>query len=112
MTDNASWLAAQNGAATEVASVDPAGRRYIHSSRTLAEYVHGVRIFQAYPAGHATVAGACTTILKALFDESALVANPEEIISAGTIKQAYTGSDTLTLGGELNKLAANVSLGT
>lgn len=231
MTDNDSWLAVQNGAVTEIASVDSAGRRYIHNNRTLAEYVHGDALFQAYfnaalimmgsgqafdsnnpyyvmpnegaftsfggpmvfdlvtqaanlglqsawyhkwqvhrrlrpeefggrvhhkiinnrdyeihpeilnsaavsqvvsntgnhflpmayvegspthpsyPAGHSTVAGACTTVLKALFDESALVSNPEEIVSSGSIKQAYTGSDTLTIGGELNKLAANITLG-
>ena len=74
-------------------------------------FVEGSPTHPAYPAGHATVAGACTAILKALFDESALVASPEEIVSGGTVKQAYTGDDALTLGGELNKLAANVTLG-
>ena len=231
MTDNATWLAVQNGSVTETASIDPAGRRYIHNNRSLGEYVHGDALFQAYfnaslimlgsggpfdsnnpylalpnegafttfggpmvfdlltqsanlalqgawyhkwqvhrrlrpeefagrvhhkmvnnrdyeidseilnsaalaqvvsntgshflpmayvegspthpayPAGHSTVAGACSTVLKALFDESALISSPEEVTTEGTVKQAYTGSDTLTLGGEINKLAANITLG-
>ncbi len=73
-------------------------------------YIEGSPTHPSYPAGHATVAGACTTVLKALFDESALISSPEEITSGGTVKQAYTGGETLTLGGEINKLASNITL--
>lgn len=63
----------------------------------------------AYGAGHATVAGACVTILKAWFNE-----NYE-------FKEAYTPnkkgdklekeSMNLKLGDELNKLGANIAIG-
>ena len=64
----------------------------------------------SYPAGHATIAGACCTILKALFDEAYEFADPVEATADGTALDAWTG-ETLTLGGEVNKLANNVSLG-
>lgn len=64
----------------------------------------------AYGAGHATVAGACVTILKALFDESFIVPNPVVPNGGGTNLQSWTGGP-LTVGGELNKLASNVATG-
>jgi hypothetical protein len=68
----------------------------------------------AYGAGHATVAGACVTILKAWFDEDAplpLVAKVPN--DDGTALVDYTGPDAggLTVGGELNKVAANIAIG-
>ena len=71
----------------------------------------------AYGAGHATVAGACVTILKAWFDESTALAsiglNPVQPTDDGTAIVPYTGSDAgaLTVGGELNKIASNVAQG-
>lgn len=71
----------------------------------------------AYGAGHATVAGACVTILKAWFDESTrlvdLGVTPVEPNATGTALVPYAGPDAgdLTIGGELNKVAANVALG-
>ncbi len=64
----------------------------------------------AYGAGHATVAGACVTILKAFFDESAIIPNPVMPDTTGTTLVPYTGP-ALTVGGELNKVASNVALG-
>lgn len=86
----------------------------------------------AYGAGHATVAGACITILKAFFDHK----HPLKIVDKGDIPKnanpanyAYVstsngnkleavkvkdrdGKDThLTVEGELNKLASNISIG-
>jgi hypothetical protein len=71
----------------------------------------------AYGAGHATVAGACVTILKAWFKESTKLVD----LGVTTVQPAddgltlvpYAGADTgdLTVGGELNKLASNVALG-
>lgn len=70
----------------------------------------------AYGAGHATVAGACVTILKAFFDDRAPL--PETIVpkvpnADGTALDDYTGpgADELTIGGELDKVAANISIG-
>ncbi len=67
----------------------------------------------AYGAGHATVAGACVTILKAWFDESHPVPDPKVPNQDGTKLENYTGKDKdrLTVGGELNKIAANIAIG-
>jgi hypothetical protein len=64
----------------------------------------------AYGAGHATVAGACTTILKAFFDESYIIPNPVVPDPTGTTLVPYVGAP-LTVGNELNKLASNVGIG-
>lgn len=63
----------------------------------------------SYPAGHATIAGACTTVLKAFFEESLLVPNPVVASADGSQLLPYTGA--LTLGDEINKLANNIALG-
>ena len=71
----------------------------------------------AYGAGHATVAGACVTILKAWFKESTRLVDigldPVQPTDDGLSLVSYLGSDAgdLTVGGELNKIAANVALG-
>ena len=89
----------------------------------------------AYGAGHATVAGACVTILKAFFDTGAKLVdrgessrcqprfafaharpgdNPVQFVvdAADTQKlKAENATQALTLEGELNKLAANISIG-
>lgn len=64
----------------------------------------------SYGAGHATVAGACVTILKAWFDESFVIADPVIPDATGTALVPYSGP-ALTVGNELNKLAANVAIG-
>ena len=74
----------------------------------------------AYGAGHATVAGACVTILKAFFDCS----HPLDLTGKGA-EYAFVPCDKgadlesvkvqdncqLTVEGELNKLASNISIG-
>jgi hypothetical protein len=70
----------------------------------------------AYGAGHATVAGACTTILKAWFKEDTPIVNltqPLQPTSDGLSLVPYTGADAgqMTVGGELNKIAYNVANG-
>lgn len=76
-------------------------------------YPEGSPLHPAYGAGHATVAGACVTILKAWFDESFVIPDPVVPNSQGTGLVAYTGPDvgSLTVGGELNKVAANIAMG-
>jgi hypothetical protein len=64
----------------------------------------------SYTAGHATVAGACVTILKALFDEDHVIPNAVVPAPDGLSLVPYTGQE-LTVGGELNKLASNVATG-
>jgi hypothetical protein len=66
----------------------------------------------AYGAGHATVAGACVTILKAWFDESFVMPGQTVVSNAnGTALVPAPGNPKLTVGGELNKLAANIAIG-
>lgn len=72
-------------------------------------FPEGSPIHPAYGAGHATVAGACVTLLKAMFDEEQPISNPEFVDEAG-VRHPWVGP-TLTVGGELNKLAANVAIG-
>jgi membrane-associated phospholipid phosphatase len=72
-------------------------------------YPEASPLHPSYPSGHAAVAGACVTILKAYFDESSLIPNPVIPSPDGTALQPYVGN--LTVGGELDKLASNVALG-
>lgn len=76
-------------------------------------FPEGSPLHPAYGAGHATVAGACVTILKAFFDESFVIPNPVVPSLDGQSLVPYRGTDEdeLTVGGELNKLAANVGVG-
>lgn len=76
-------------------------------------FPEGSPMSPAYYSGHACIAGACVTILKAWFNESYHIPNPVVPNKAGTALVPYTGSDKdqLTVGGELNKLAANIGNG-
>ena len=74
-------------------------------------YPEGSPVHPAYGAGHATVAGACVTILKAWFDESFVIPNPVVPSSDGLALVPFVGGPALTVGGELNKVASNVAFG-
>jgi hypothetical protein len=67
----------------------------------------------AYPTGHGTVAGACITVLKFFFDGNFVIPNPVVPSSDGLSLEPYTGGDAgqLTVSGELNKVANNISFG-
>jgi hypothetical protein len=75
-------------------------------------YPEGSPTHPAYGAGHATGSGACATLLKAFFDEVTSIQNPVQANADGTALEAYTGGGAgdLTVGGELNKLAGNISI--
>ncbi len=73
-------------------------------------YPEACPIHPSYPAGHAVIAGACVTVLKACLDESHVVPEPVMPRPDGLALEKYQGP-TLSIGGELDKLAANVSLG-
>lgn len=75
-------------------------------------YREGAPLHPSYSAGHATVAGACVTILKAVFDETFVIERPVVPTPDGLLLDysAYDGPE-LTVGGELNKLASNVATG-
>jgi hypothetical protein len=74
-----------------------------------------------YPTGHGTVGGACITALKFFFDGNQRI-RPLLLAAGSDVMQPsadglslvpYTGSDrdTLTINGELSKLAFNISFG-
>jgi hypothetical protein len=73
-------------------------------------YSEGCPLHPSYPGGHAAIAGACTTVLKAIFDESFVIPGPV-VASADGLKLQPVSGTQLTLGGELNKLASNIALG-
>jgi hypothetical protein len=87
-------------------------------------YREGSPTHPAFPAGHATVAGACVTVMKAFLkthDKDTFVATKFESVygaDSATVGSAsgqvmYDGADKsdMTVQGELNKLASNVALG-
>mmetsp|Transcript_28415 Transcript_28415/g.69119 ORF Transcript_28415/g.69119 Transcript_28415/m.69119 type:complete len:647 (-) Transcript_28415:79-2019(-) len=96
-------------------------------------YPEGSPAHPAYPSGHATVAGACTTVLKAFFDTDAAIPSLPTDDGANGIGYEHGhfpvgavridhASDTavplddataarLTVGGELDKLASNIAHG-
>jgi hypothetical protein len=73
-------------------------------------YPEGCPTHTAYPSGHASFVGACTTVLKAFFDESFVIPSPVEASADGLSLIPYIGP-ALTIGGELNKLASNIGFG-
>jgi hypothetical protein len=72
-------------------------------------YPEGSPTHPSYPAAHAVNAGACATILKAFFDENYVIPDPVEATADGTALEAWRG-EPLRLGGEIDKLAANIAL--
>jgi membrane-associated phospholipid phosphatase len=73
-------------------------------------YPEGAPAHPSYPAGHAVIAGACTTVLKAWFAESWVLPKSFTPSADGASLVAWTGPG-LTVGGELDKLAENVAYG-
>ncbi len=92
-------------------------------------FPEGSPMHPAYGAGHATVAGACVTMLKAFFEmfdgpdswrplslaeigrDRPITTVFEADRSGAELVAAPEGPQELTLIGELNKLAANISIG-
>ena len=84
-------------------------------------FPEGSPMHPSYGAGHATVAGACVTILKAFFDHGWQISkesNPGsgqyvayEPNANGDGLQELLLDKPLTVEGELNKIAANISIG-
>ena len=106
----------------------PAGSRYpIHDdlldSTALAEtrdrfgtallpqaYPDGSPTHPSYPGGHAVTAGSNATILKAYFDGDARITNPVRPDPSDPTSLTTDGTpDSLTVRGEINKLATNMS---
>lgn len=111
--DEPPWITANNGASNLLLAM---------------AFPEGSPMHPSYAAGHATVAGGCVTMLKAFFDtleddwtprpwvESAPMAGngtgltPVEASDDGTFLLPLADGAGMTVEGELNKLAANISI--
>jgi hypothetical protein len=71
-------------------------------------YPEGCPTHPSYPAAHACTAGACVTVLKAFFNEDFVIPNAVVANSTGEALAPYRET-SLTLGGEFEKLGANIS---
>ena len=85
-------------------------RRRFGSALLPQAYPEGAPTHPAFPAGHAVIAGACATVLKAWFAENWVFPSCSLPNADGSALVPYTGPD-LTVGGELDKLAENISIG-
>lgn len=74
-------------------------------------YPEGCPTHPAYPSGHAAIAGACVTVLKAFYDETYIIPNAQLADRTGLKLLRYKNNEALTVGNELNKLGANIALG-
>ncbi|MFK7892373.1 MAG: hypothetical protein AB8B63_16265 [Granulosicoccus sp.] len=109
-------------------ALDPAGWDDDFNYLMPMAFAEGSPLPPSYGAGHATVAGGCVTILKAFFhtveDDGSPVLWPEDLpivqVEPGSDAQqlrdirssdASLATDPVTIEGELNKLAANISIG-
>jgi hypothetical protein len=75
-----------------------------------SSYPEGCPTHPSYPAGHAVVSGAGITVLKAFFDETWVLPEPVTASADGLSLRRFEGPP-LTVGGELDKLAANIGMG-
>ena len=73
-------------------------------------FPEGAPAHPAYPAGHAAMAGACVTVLKAFFNGDFEFPQAMQVNDDGTAIVPYFGPN-LTVEGELHKLASNMSYG-
>lgn len=73
-------------------------------------FPEGSPVHPSYTAGHATVAAATITVLKAFFNEGFPIPNPV-IPAADGLTLLPLGGASLTVGTELDKLAANIGIG-
>ena len=82
-------------------------------------FAEGSPMHPSYGAGHATVAGGCVTMLKAFFDTMDEGGKPRPwgdrpVVRAradGSALERLAADPDMTIAGELNKLAVNISIG-
>lgn len=93
---------AQNGSATYLLS---------------QAYPEAAPLHPSWPAGHAVIAGACITVIKALFDDTVLIktivppVKPNPADPTQLIPLSNEGENLMTLASELDKLASNIANG-
>lgn len=78
------------------------------------QVAEGSPLHPSYPAGHAAIAGACSTIIKLYIADSAWSSTGLAAVESldGETLTPYTGADAsqMTVHGELNKIASNISI--
>jgi hypothetical protein len=72
-------------------------------------YPEGCPTHPSYPAAHGVNAGTCATVLKAFVNEACAFPEAVEASADGARLGPWRG-ETLTLGGEIDKLASNIAL--
>lgn len=83
-----------------------------HGSFLLSHvFPEGAPIHSSYPGGAAIIAAVTATLLKAFYDESLPIPNPVQPDPNDPTKLVPYQGPTLTVGGELNKLALNYGSG-
>jgi hypothetical protein len=111
------WVKAHNTIQQTDAVQDPLTPPQAETYLLAQMYPEGSPVHPSYPAGHATYAGACVTILKAFFQNDFLIKNlvtpvqPNPANPTQLIPLPSDEADLLTVGGELNKLAYNIPMG-
>jgi len=121
---NQSRLATEDGADAHLDFSMKADACWFASARNYLlpmAFAEGSPMHPSYGAGHATVAGGCVTMLKAFFNTTDANGESRDWPSAlppvvatdnGEELERLSGSavDGMTINGELNKLAANISI--
>jgi hypothetical protein len=74
-------------------------------------YPEGAPFHPSYTGGAASIAGASVTLLKAFFDEDFVIPNPVVPDPNDPTKAIPYSGSSLTVGGELNKIAVNYAIG-
>jgi len=117
---NQSRLAAADPHLDAAAAADPAWFTASANYLLPMAFAEGSPMHPSYGAGHATVAGGCVTMLKAFFDTTEPDGTPKpwpgdlDVLQAsndGSQLEQAPDSSNMTINGELNKLAANISIG-
>lgn len=80
-------------------------------------YPEGSPLHPSYPSGHATIAGACITVIKAFMNDTAKLSSlmkpvkPDPHNPTQLIPLSGEGEDEMTVASELDKLAFNIASG-
>ncbi|MBA3752006.1 vanadium-dependent haloperoxidase [Candidatus Dependentiae bacterium] len=80
-------------------------------------YPEGSSLHPSYPQAHATIAGACITVIKAFFDNEVKIAahvvpvKPDPCDATKLISLKNEGEKDMTVASELDKLACNIGAG-
>jgi len=99
-----------NGAILNSTALEETYRRW--GSYLLPQaYPEGSPLHPSYPGGHATVAGACSVVLKVMFDENGLMPDCVHASADGSSLEPCPPGFVPTIGAEVNKLVFNIAMG-